>query len=307
MLCLQDLDPHPHRKSGFTQFAGSWAFSFFLKSFPKKQDLVNCVGGEGLWVYSWVGGSEFGGDKNHEIQARCSSSIQEAPFGKVPALWEGPCWNFPTWQNVHTESEYVQTFRQVFVRDDPTTTTTIFGFISRGPIFHFWGTSGWRAKWPFYTVEHQMRNHTKISHLMCAIKCRFGLASDANLRSWFLGSGFGQQLFNFQSPAVHWMARTSSLNCLSRRNPYQTSHSLNPSPLFTENPFFSLKSASSDPLPKNRLWKLVFGKLYGCGCVWAVPEFELDFGVYWGLLACIAASLAIPFAKKKIVRCEVKN
>ena len=26
------------------------------------------------------------------------------------------------------------------IRDDPTTTTTIFGFISRGPIFHFWGT-----------------------------------------------------------------------------------------------------------------------------------------------------------------------
>ena len=34
--------------------------------------------------------------------------------------------------------------------------------------------------------------------------------------------GFGQQLFNFRSPAVHWMARTSSLNCLSCRNPYQT-------------------------------------------------------------------------------------
>ena len=57
-------------------------------------------------------------------------------------------------------------------------------------------------------------------------------------RSWFLGSGFGQQLFNFRSPAVHWMARTSSLNCLSCRNPYQTPLSLNPSPLFTEKPFF---------------------------------------------------------------------
>ena len=34
------------------------------------------------------------------------------------------------------------------------------------------------------------------------------------------------------------MARTSSLNCLSCRDPYQTPHSLNPSPLFTENPFF---------------------------------------------------------------------
>ena len=58
------------------------------------------------------------------------------------------------------------------------------------------------------------------------------------LRSWFLGSGFGQQLFNFRSPAVHWMARTSSLNCLSCRNPYQTPLSLNPSPLFTEKPIF---------------------------------------------------------------------
>ena len=49
------------------------------------------------------------------------------------------------------------------------------------------------------------------------------------------------------------MARTSSLNCLSCRNPYQTPLSLNPSPLFTEKPFSSLKSASSDPVPKNRL------------------------------------------------------
>ena len=46
------------------------------------------------------------------------------------------------------------------------------------------------------------------------------------------------------------MSRTSSLHCLSCRNPYQTPHSLNPSPLFTENPFLSLKSALSDPLPK---------------------------------------------------------
>ena len=34
------------------------------------------------------------------------------------------------------------------------------------------------------------------------------------------------------------MARTSSLNCLSCSNPCQTHHSLNPSPLSTENPFF---------------------------------------------------------------------
>ena len=76
-----------------------------------------------------------------------------------------------------------------------------------------------------------------------------------------VSEGPGQQLFNFRSPAVHWMARTSSLNCLSCRNLYQTPHSLNPSPLFTENPFFSLKSASSDPLPKNRLLTTTFQNL----------------------------------------------
>ena len=69
-------------------------------------------------------------------------------------------------------------------------------------------------------------------------------------RSWFLGSGFGQQLLNFRSPAVHWMARTSSLNCLSCRNLYQTPHSLNPSPLFTENPFFHWKVLRRIPCPK---------------------------------------------------------
>ena len=46
------------------------------------------------------------------------------------------------------------------------------------------------------------------------------------------------------------MARISSLNCLSCRNPYQTPHSLNPPPFSLKTPFFSLKRASSDPLPK---------------------------------------------------------
>ena len=40
-------------------------------------------------------------------------------------------------------------------------------------------------------------------------------------------------------PLIHWIA----------------------SPLFTENPFFSLKSASSHPLPKNRLWPWTNPKL----------------------------------------------
>ena len=51
----------------------------------------------------------------------------------------------------------------------------------------------------------------------------------------------------------------SSLNCLYCRNPYQTPYSLNCLPPFTEHPFFSLKSASSHPLPKNRLWYRVGG------------------------------------------------
>ena len=48
------------------------------------------------------------------------------------------------------------------------------------------------------------------------------------------------------------MARTSSLNGrLSCRNPYQTTHSLNPAPLLIENHFFSLKSALRRiPCPK---------------------------------------------------------
>ena len=51
------------------------------------------------------------------------------------------------------------------LRDGPTTTTTIFESISRGPTFHFWGTPGWRTKCPFYIVEH--RETTMIFHLMC--------------------------------------------------------------------------------------------------------------------------------------------
>ena len=91
-------------------------------------------------------------------------------------------------------------------------------------------------------------------------------------RSWFLGSGFGQQLFNFWSLAVHWMARTSSLNCLSCRNPYQTPHSLNPSPLFTENPsFFTEKCFVGSPAQKSAQKKTANRKpLFGnvCVCVW---------------------------------------
>ena len=69
-------------------------------------------------------------------------------------------------------------------------------------------------------------------------------------QSRFSGRGWGQQLFSSQSPAVQWMARTSSLNCLSCRNPYQAPDSLNCLPPFHWKPFFSVKSASSHPFPK---------------------------------------------------------
>ena len=82
-------------------------------------------------------------------------------------------------------------------------------------------------------------------------------------KSRFSGRGWGQQLFSFQSPAVQWMGRTSSLNCLSCRNPCQTPDSLNCLPPFHWKTLFSLKSASSHPLPKNLLWKYVI-KIRGC-------------------------------------------
>ena len=76
----------------------------------------------------------------------------------------------------------------------------------------------------------------------------------SKFKSWFSGRGWGQQLFTFQSPAVHWMARTSSLNCLSCRNPYQTPHSLNCLPPFHWKPlFFTEKCFVASPPPKSAL------------------------------------------------------
>ena len=73
-------------------------------------------------------------------------------------------------------------------------------------------------------------------------------------RSWFSGRGWGQQLFTFQSPAVHWIARTSSLNCLSCRSPYQTPHSLHCLPPFQwKPPIFTEKCFVASPLPKSAL------------------------------------------------------
>ena len=72
--------------------------------------------------------------------------------------------------------------------------------------------------------------------------------------SWFSGRGWGQQLLTFQSPAVHWMARASSLNCLSCRNPYQTPHSLNCLPPLHWKPlFFTEKCFVASPPQKSAL------------------------------------------------------
>ena len=56
---------------------------------------------------------------------------------------------------------------------------------------------------------------------------------------WFSGRGWGQRLFSFQSPAVHWMARPLHCIVFPIENPYQTPHSLNCLP------FSSLKNAWS--------------------------------------------------------------
>ena len=75
----------------------------------------------------------------------------------------------------------------------------------------------------------------------------------AILQSWFLARGWGQQLLSFRSPAVHWMARTSSLNCLSVEILTKPLIHWMPPPFSLKNPFFTEKSTSSHPLPKNRL------------------------------------------------------
>ena len=62
-------------------------------------------------------------------------------------------------------------------------------------------------------------------------------------KRWLSGRGWEQQFFSFQSPAVQWMTRTSSLNCLSCRNPYQSPHSL-------KNPFLHWKVLRRIPFPK---------------------------------------------------------
>ena len=62
--------------------------------------------------------------------------------------------------------------------------------------------------------------------------------------------------FDFQSPAVHWMARTSSLNGRCCRIPYQCLRSLNALPAFSEKAFFFtdwcfVTSPSPNPVPNH--------------------------------------------------------
>ena len=133
---------------------------------------------------------------------------------------------------------------------------------------------------PSHQPEHQFleedkRATTNVQKMIWSFSSFFSLLKSPNLKrsiegnflkktweskSWFSGRGWGQQLFTFQSPAVHWMARTSSLNCLSCRNPYQTLHPLNCHPPFHWNPFFHWKVLRRIPFPKTgseKVWKSV--------------------------------------------------
>ena len=74
--------------------------------------------------------------------------------------------------------------------------------------------------------------------------------SAEQVKSWFSGRGWGQQLFSFQIPAVQWFARTSSLNYLSCRNPYHTPHSLNCLTLLHWKTLFQWKVLRHIPFPK---------------------------------------------------------
>ena len=86
-------------------------------------------------------------------------------------------------------------------------------------------------------------------------------------KSWFLGRRWGQQLFSFQSPAVQWMAQTSSLNYLCCRNFYQAPDSL----------FFTEKCFVASPSQKSALIGCSSSKTHFCG-------FLLFFcgDVFWG-------------------------
>ena len=88
----------------------------------------------------------------------------------------------------------------------------------------------------------------------------FWQSSDNFAKSWFSGRGWGPQLFSFQSPVVHWLVRTASLNCLfSCRSPYQTPHALNCLPPFHwKTLFFTGKCFVASPSPKStQIWRVL--------------------------------------------------
>ena len=66
----------------------------------------------------------------------------------------------------------------------------------------------------------------------------FEVGNGTYYRSGDLGRGWAQKILTFWSPAIHWIARTSSVNCLSCRIPYQCLHSLNAWTPFSEKALF---------------------------------------------------------------------
>ena len=70
--------------------------------------------------------------------------------------WEGRCYGFGG------ACRGTGVLISSIIRDSPTTTTTIFEFISRRPIFNF-GYPWMSHQMPFFTVEH--RENATIFHL----------------------------------------------------------------------------------------------------------------------------------------------
>ena len=119
--------------------------------------------------------------------------------------------------------------------------------------------------------------------IFLAGKCR-------NLEEPRFGKGMSTEKFNSQSPAIHRMAETSSLNCLACRVPYQCLRSLTnalpaeflanavirlpiPSPHSVKRRFSSLLSASSHPLPQTPFQTLAGIAFCACGKSWKnIPE-----------------------------------
>ena len=80
------------------------------------------------------------------------------------------------------------------------------------------------------------------------------------------------------------MARTSSLKCLSCRNPYKTPHSLNPSPLFTETPFFCTEECCVASTSQKSAPTRIVQKIYwccSCDFFWALSVLFGSWRMAW--------------------------